>query len=128
MRIQMIKNKYKLPFNPRKPIRFMWDGIHIEASIITIYFVVEIGANIPYASKYYYSIAKVNDADRYFTIRHMHRKMYHNDDKLRPEREFGSYNEAKDRIDKQISGWKEDKYNQSEILVDIIDLREKEKL
>jgi hypothetical protein len=122
MKIQMIKYKYKLPFNMYKPISFRWNEIINTGNIITIYIIIEEPNNqTGFRGKYYYSITKVQE--KYFLIRHLARKLYRNDNKLRVEREFDSYDRVKFCMDERIAGWQD--HPDRTYLVDTINVMEK---
>lgn len=123
MNIQIIETQYRLPFNPRKSLSFIWEGCSIVGNIITVYVIIELPR-----TRWYYSIVKANDVEKYFLIRHQPRKLYHNDNKLRVDCEFKSYDEIKTYMETNILEWKTGA-NRSfrSVLVDIINIKAEEK-
>lgn len=126
MRIQIIKNKYKLPFNPNKPVFPYPYEPKIKGDIITVYIIMPNTINPTQNNIKYYSIAKVIDTiyhnmTEYYLFQHKRRKRNPTDNKLIVVNRFDSYNEAKtymkcNFLSQECNG----------IYVDIINIRKEE--
>ncbi len=113
MRIEIIQNKYKLPFNRKKPIKFLKDYIEKTGDILVVYIIIENNKCT------FYSITKCEND--YCIVRHRYKKFYRDDHKASACYIYESWIEAVDQMKEIIEGIKS---QESNTIIEIIQVKE----